>query len=150
MPRGYQLTQFGSEVQAALDKIIALGPASATVDGIMTKEDKAKLDAIGIHYNTTEYWNAQVGYVPEPGELVIYADHKVVDGIAYPGIKVGSGNGFVQDLAFVGQEEADILLAHISNAAAHTTAAEKMFWNRKLNVDDAQEVFGETLVFNRN
>ena len=141
MAKIYKLTQErGQEVQAAIDKIIALGPAA--------------LDAIGIRYNTTEYWDAQEGYIPPKGSIIIYSDHLTVteEGkeVVYPGIKIGSGNGFVQDLAFLGEAETYDLAKHVANTTAHTTAAEKMFWNNKLNVDDSHEVVDETLVFNRN
>lgn len=153
MPR-YTLIQNGQQVQEAISKIIALGPATRTVAGIMTAEDKAKLDSVGIHYNTTAYWNSKIGYIPAAGELVIYSDFQttVVDGqvVEIPGIKIGSGNGYVQDLAFLGDKESEELFEHISNTVIHTSAAEKLFWNNKLNVNDAQEVVGENLVFNRN
>lgn len=107
----YKLTQTGQEVQDAINKIIALGPATHLVAGTMTAEDKAKLDALGIFYGTTEYWNSQYDFVPEPGQIIIYSDYtsKEVNGqtIYFPGIKIGSGNSYVQDLTFVGQDKAD-------------------------------------------
>lgn len=145
---GYKLRQTGAEVQAAIDKIIALGPASASVAGLMTPEDKQKLDSVGIHYDTTAHWNAMVGYIPGAGEIIIYSDYKTVEGVDIPGIKIGSGNGYVQDLAFIDEADTEALLAHISNTNIHTSAQEKQFWNAKLNVDE--EVEEETLVFNRN
>lgn len=154
MSKDTHLRQTGIEVQAAIDKIIALSLATTTTPGLMSPEDKAKLDSVGIHFNSTDYWNHEVGYVPAAGEIVIYSDYKTIqkDGatINVPGLKIGSGNGYVQDLAFVGEADAESLLAHISDAAAHTTAAEKQFWNNKLNVQDEAEVYEETLVLNRN
>ena len=46
-------------------------------------------------------------------------------------------------------------MAHINNTELHTTLAEKLFWNNKINVDDAEEQISgelenETLVLNRN
>lgn len=150
---GYQLRQTGAEVQAAIDKIIALTLASSSAPGLMSPEDKEKLDAIGIHFNTTEYWNNE-RTIPQAGEIIIYSDYKSIekDGvqIPVPGIKIGSGNAYVQDLAFIGEADSEALLSHIADAAAHTTPLEKQFWNNKLNVDDAAEVVNETLVLNRN
>ena len=107
----YKLTQTGQEVQDAINKIIALGPATHLVAGTMTADDKAKLDALGIFYGTTEYWNSQYDFVPESGQIIIYSDYtsKEVNGqtIYFPGIKIGSGNSYVQDLTFVGQDKAD-------------------------------------------
>ena len=42
------------------------------------------------------------------------------------------------------------LLNHVSDTVAHTTLAEKKFWNNKLNINDNKEVEDETLIFNRN
>lgn len=154
MARDYHLIQTGQQVQDAINKIIALGPATATVAGIMTAEDKAKLDSIGIKYNTTEYWDNARGYIPKAGEIIIYLDYKKIEtdsGDVYiPGIKIGSGGGYVQDLAFLGEDDSNALLSHISNMQIHIDSSERVFWNRKLNVDDSSEVVGESLIFNRN
>ena len=88
------------------------------------------------------------------GEIIIYTDYqtKVIDGQAVniPGIKVGSGNAYVQDLAFVGDLEREIILEHIHDAGVHVTSAEKLIWSNKLNVDDDNEVVNGALIFNRN
>lgn len=102
---------------------------------------------------TTAYWAAS-GYIPASGEVIVYTDKssKEVDGVTVyiPGIKVGSGNAYVSDLAFVGDDVADSLLAHVNDNVRHITAAERSSWNNKLNVDDNFEVDGMTLIFNRN
>ena len=96
---------------------------------------------------TTAYWNAAVGFIPYDGEIIVYTDYapKLVDGepvysngeqVFIPGIKIGSGNAFVQDLAFVGDKEAADIIAHISNTTIHVTAEEKAFWNNKVAVDE--------------
>lgn len=94
--------------------------------------------------DTTANWNAAIGFIPMRGEIIIYTDYqtKVVDGetINIPGIKVGSGNGYVQDLAFVGELEREIILEHVHNTDVHVSTAEKLRWDRKLNVDDDNEV----------
>lgn len=103
---------------------------------------------------TTEYWNNKIGFIPTDGEIIIYSDYDsiVVDErtVNVPGIKIGSGNAFVQDLTFVGAADREDLLAHINNTTVHVTNEDKLFWNNKLNVTDNQEVIGEALVFNRN
>lgn len=137
----YTLTQNGQQVQEAINKIIALGPATYTTEGLMTAFDKAKIDSFGISVKTEAEWDAARGYIPSAGEIVIYSDR--------PGIKIGSGNAYVQDLAFLG-EGSEELARHIADDIAHTTAEEKRFWNRKLNVTDNQEVVDEILIFNRN
>lgn len=129
---------------------------------LLNKVDKSEFDALvenlpdlaGIKCETTEYWDNASGYIPKSGEIIIYSDYqtKEVDGqiINIPGIKIGSGNGYVQDLAFLNQDLADALYDHITNTIIHVTQAEKDRWNNKLNVTDAEEVIDDTLIFNRN
>lgn len=123
-----------------------------------TPEVQAILDSVAekasIEQGTTEYWNNRTGYVPPAGTIVVYNDHqsKVVDGetVYIPGIKIGSGNAYVQDLAFLDEGVADTLVSHINDNLVHIQPGEREFWNRKLNVDDNMEVVNETLIFNRN
>ncbi len=125
---------------------------SATINGrIQLKRD------------TTEHWNQASGFIPLPGEVIVYTDYesyqKEVNGvmktILVPNIKIGTGNAYVQDLAFVDEQTRDILMEHIHNQDVHTTLQEKLFWNNKINVDDAEEQItgeleDETLILNRN
>ena len=148
---GYRIQRTGDNVAELLDKIENLGPATSTIAGLLTAVDKRKLDQIGIQYHTT---------IPKAGEIIIYSDYQTatIDGhtVYIPGMKIGSGNGYVQDLAFVtsggggGGADEQLLLDHIADTIAHCTQAEKDYWNNKLNVTDTQEVIGESLVFNRN
>ena len=123
-----------------------------------TPEVQAILDSVAdkatIEQGTTEYWNGRAGYIPPAGTIIVYNDHqsKQVDGqtVYIPGIKIGSGNGYVQDLAFVDDDVADSLVSHINNTSVHIQSGEREFWNRKLNVDDNMEVVNEALIFNRN
>lgn len=108
-----------------------------------------------VEYGTTEYWNSRVGYVPEQGVIVVYSDYETdIDEygnvVNYAGLKIGSGNGYVQDLRFVGEKEKDMLLDHISDMVRHITQEERELWNNKLNIDDNNEVSMETLIITRN
>lgn len=114
---------------------------------------------IKLKRDTTENWNNARGFIPLEGEVIIYTDYKTieVDGVIknIPGIKVGTGNAYVQDLAFADDDLRDLLMTHINNLELHTTLQEKVFWNNKINVDDAREqMYGEledeTLILNRN
>ena len=122
---------------------------------------------IKLKHDTTENWNNAVGFIPMAGEVIIYDDYQtktweeqeygetVTKTVNIPGIKIGTGNAYVQDLAFVDNDLRDTLLNHIRNQEIHTTLAEKLFWNNKINVDDAyeqihDELVNETLVLNRN
>ena len=122
---------------------------------------------IQLKHDTTAHWNEAVGFIPLLGEIIIYDDYATETYIVIengeevtrtryiPGIKIGTGNGYVQDLQFIEGDLRQKLLDHINNIELHTTLAEKAFWNNKINVDDAyetihQELEGETLILNRN
>lgn len=122
---------------------------------------------IQIKHDTTANWDAAIGFIPLPGEIIVYDDYQVKtwEEVEYgevvtkhaniPGVKIGTGNAYVQDLQFVEGDLREKLLNHINNADLHTSLAEKLFWNNKLNVDDAyeqihEELVDETLVLNRN
>lgn len=115
---------------------------------------KAVFDAIGIKYGTTEYWNSQAGYIPKEREIIIYSDYRTMEKnghiVNVPGIKIGTGNAYVQDLPFMSEDLVDALYLHIADTDVHVTPEEKEMWNNKLNVDDNAEVVSESLVFNRN
>ena len=108
--------------------------------------------------DTTQHWNEARGFVPLAGEVIIYTDYKTIrkeiDGeminVHIPGVKIGDGQAYVQDLPFVDTELRDRLMDHINNQDLHVTLQEKLFWNNKLNVDDTSEVVDTALVFNRN
>lgn len=118
-------------------------------------------------HDTTANWNNAIGFIPMPGEIIIYDDYQVktwqVEEYGevvtktknIPGIKIGTGNAYVQDLGFVDEDLRDTIMAHINNTNIHTTLSEKLFWNNKVNVDDAyeqihDELEDETLVITRN
>ena len=121
---------------------------------VFTDELKEKLESLNIKYDTTENWNKAIGYIPEPGAIIIYSDYETIekDGqiINVPGIKIGSGNGYVQDLAFTDEASKQDFLDHINDNVRHITAEERNKSNNKLNVTDTEEVIGDTLIFNRN
>ena len=114
-----------------------------------------ELDTKTIYFcRTTEEWNQARGYIPNKGEIVVYSDYKTIekDGeqINIPGVKIGSGNAYVQDLAFIDEYESEVILNHIADMTIHVTPGQKQAWSNKLNIDDLQEVVNETLIFNRN
>jgi len=122
---------------------------------------------IQLKRDTTQHWNEAKGFIPLPGEVIVYEDYEtktytveeygetVTKTVNIPNIKIGTGNAYVQDLAFVDEKTREILMDHIRNQDIHVTLAEKLFWNNKINVDDAEEqITGEldeeTLILNRN
>lgn len=137
--KGYKLDQTGEQTQYAINKILELLPGH--------------LDSIGIYHGTTAYWESQKGYIPEKGSIIIYSDYtqKTIGGrkVDIPGIKIGSGNAYIQDLAFVGDADYSSIMEHVTNDDIHITDNERKKWNNKLNVRDSYEVVGDILVFNR-
>ena len=122
---------------------------------------------IQLKRDTTENWNNARGFIPMAGEVIVYTDYEtktytveeygeiVTKTVQIPNIKIGTGNAYVQDLGFVDEKLRDMLMAHIQDHDMHVTLQEKVFWNNKINVDDAEEqVSGEledeTLILNRN
>lgn len=122
---------------------------------------------IQLKRDTTDNWNNARGFIPMAGEVIVYTDYEtktytveeygetVTKTVEIPNIKIGTGNAYVQDLAFVDEQTRNILMDHIHNQEIHTTLAEKLFWNNKINVDDTKEqITGkldkETLILNRN
>lgn len=122
---------------------------------------------IQLKRDTTENWNNARDFIPLAGEVIVYTDYEtktytvqeygetVTKTVNIPNIKIGTGNAYVQDLAFVDEATRELLLNHINNNDIHTTLAEKLFWNNKVNIDDVvdqmeQELEDETLIFNRN
>ena len=113
---------------------------------------------IKIKHDTTSNWNSATGFIPLSGEIIVYDDYKTItkevngENVTknVPGIKVGDGLAYVQDLPFVDEDLREQLMAHINDSDIHVTSALKTFWNNKLNIDDTNEVVNETLVFNRN
>ena len=73
--------------------------------------------------DSTEGWNNARGFIPLEGEIIIYNDYKVmnkvIDGeertVQIPGIKIGDGRTYVQDLPFIDEELRDKLMTHIEN-----------------------------------
>ena len=57
-----------------------------------------------IFYNSTNYWNSQINYIPNEGDLIIYSDYQTVSSGAQtsniPGIKVGDGITTINNLMF--------------------------------------------------
>lgn len=85
--------------------------------------------------------------------IIIYDDYSTIEKegetVNVPGIKVGTGNSYVQDLAFVGEDVKEMLLAHIADEERHIKEQERLKWNGKLAIDDTHECEGETLIIIR-
>lgn len=112
-----------------------LGNATNQTTGLMSAEDKAKLDKIPesiVISGTTDFWNSQTAYIPDKGIILIYEDYMTDgEGNAVPAFKVADGLAYAVDLPFVTIGGIEEIKAHIGNTNIHVTSAEKMFWNNK-------------------
>lgn len=143
-------------VQNGQNRKVSLNSLASSL-GVWLGVDKIKeaLDniTVSVRYGDTQYWNEQTGYVPDAGEIIIYSDYQqvILDGqvVNIPGIKVGSGNGYVQDLGFMGQKESEQLISHIANTEVHVTPEDRLRWDNKLDINDDNEVVNGALIFIR-
>lgn len=99
---------------------------------------------------TTEYWDAQISYVPRSGEIIVYSDYYTEDGQPVPAIKIGDGNAFVVDLPFLTDNTRSLLEDHIRNTVVHITQAERDSWNNKVTCDVVEINDEYNLVFTKD
>lgn len=123
--------------------------ASVSGDALMSVRAIASGGGFGKALATTHTsaeWAALTSYIPKKGEICVWSDYRVVDGVKYAGIKVGDGLAYAVDLPFVGGEYADLLTEHIEDTVVHITAAERLFWNNKVSA----EYGNETLILSKD
>ena len=114
-------------------------------------------------HDTTVNWNNAIGFIPMNGEIIIYDDYSTItveengQNVTknIPGIKIGTGNAYVQDLPFISDDIRTNLAAHLDDDTRHLIDGERTFWNNKVNIDDTYDILeseldNETLIFNRN
>lgn len=125
------------------------------INGVELSGNMTAQDLYIVSENTTEGWNSNPQYLPKAGEICVYTDYMTIqddlgNDIVCPGIKVGDGNSYLIDMPFVGAETRYLLLqrirAHEENMTIHVSAADREFWNNKLNYD----AVGEELILTRN
>lgn len=151
---GIPKSDLSSQVQESLNRADTAyqKPESGIPESHLSQDVRDKLNREGatVLSGTTDYWNSRTGFVPDANTIIIYTDKAIIDGENVPGIKIGSGNGYVQDLAFVGDDTADTLLDHINNNNIHITALERTSWTHKIDIDETGgEIRNETIRFIR-
>ena len=57
---------------------------------------------------------------PETGQQIVYA-----------GFKIGDGNAYLIDKPFIGEEDRDVLEAHLADVGIHVSAEDRERWNNK-------------------
>ena len=146
-----------TEIEKIIGYLQSCGNVRYDLSQILTEEQKQTVKKnIGIVgsgevlINTTKHWNSMIGFVPDAGSIIIYVDKDIVDGKNVPGIKIGSGNAYIQDLAFVNQSLENDLFSHINNTDIHVSLQDKSRWDNKVNIDDrVSDIQGEVLIFTR-
>lgn len=110
--------------------------------------------------NTTTNWQSLYNQKYPRGTILIYTDRGTVTETVnneevtktVPGIKISDGSTPIIDLPFVGDDVIAAVRAeintHINDNVRHITAAERAFWNNKINCNDT--VTNSNLVLNRN
>ena len=99
----------------------------------------------GIEFGTTAEWNARPDYRPVAGMIVVYTDYdsyvdeQTGETIYTPGIKIGDGNAYLIDKAFVGGDTLHALENHIADSDVHVTLEEKEKWNNKVTCIEPEE-----------
>lgn len=138
-------------VEAGNSSPVTSNAVAEAIDGIQLPEDVAR-----IRRDTTENWNANPGFIPEAGEIVVYVDRFTGtddqgNTTLYPGLKIGDGNAYLIDLPFVHEYEMEnlssLLNRHIGNESIHTSDDERIYWNQKVSCYLGDS---ETLVFYTN
>ena len=117
---------------------------------LWSKIKKLQSNNLVYQTKTTAQWNSNPSYLSKKGTLYIYSDYKTIekDGeeIYLPGIKLGDGNAYLIDLPFLNtSQNNEQFLNHINDMTRHITAAERQFWNNKINV----QIKSENLILNR-
>lgn len=108
-----------------------------------------------VYYSRTkDEWNADASLIAQKDVLYIYSDYKTIqkDGkqILLPGLKIGDGMSYLIDMPFVNSTDSGIeqmVLDHINNNVIHISAAERNFWNNKLNYSFNEQ--SQNLTLNR-
>ena len=162
IPKSLPITYTAGEGIAIDDKVISIDFTIIDCGRGTTVQEVGMGGTIGariqLKRESTQYWNEALGFIPLEGELIIYNDYKQIDKeidgevkrVNIPGLKIGDGMAYVQDLPFVNEDLRDKIMEHIDNPDIHVTLADKFFWNNKLNVNDADELVDGALILNRN
>lgn len=109
-----------------------------------------------IMLGTTAEWQERYNFIAPVGTIMIYTNHGTIEvnntNISVPAIKIADGSTPCIDLPFVGEDVKQEIMTtvnnHINDNVRHITAAERTFWNNKINCEDTTT--SHNLVLNRN
>lgn len=123
-------------------------------DGVMTNVgavlDDLTHSSASIEIHTTEEWRDAGKAISRQGTFYIYSDGYNQEGTLVPRIKLGDGSAYISDLPFLDSPLLNMIIDHINDGTVHITQQQRLFWNNKLNVNDSQQIVGNSLILNRN
>lgn len=123
-------------------------------DGVMTNVgavlDDLTHSSASIEIHTMEEWRDAGRTISKRGTFYIYSDGYNQEGTLVPRVKLGDGNAYISDLPFLDSPLLNMIIDHINDGTVHITQQQRLFWNNKLNVNDSQQVVGNSLILNRN
>ena len=129
------------------------GQASNVQDAL--QELNKKIDTTkenSVISKTTAEWNSQPQLISQLNTIYIYTDAFTYnDGekdIVVAGIKIGDGNAYLIDKAFITDYLAWALMEHMNDNERHVNTGERNKWNNKITCSD--EITNETLILTRN
>lgn len=95
-------------------------------------------------YNTSDYWESCVEFIPKEGQIIVYSDALSFGGKSYPMLKVGDGKAYLIDLPFMNEATLKNLKNHLENNTIHITQSEREKWNTAVTTTTTDE----QLIFN--
>lgn len=98
-----------------------------------------------VSVDTTLGWENRSAYIPRTGEFIVYSDRETIDGVVYPGVKIGDGSASVAALPFLDDNIMLIVLNHIDDTVVHITQNERTNWNNKIDEPLSDGTNGQVL-----
>lgn len=102
------------------------------INGVTLEGNQTATELLLVRRGTKQEWDAQIGYIPAAGQIIVYTDYYGED---KPAMKVGDGQAYLIDLPVTS-----------GDPGGGVEPEDRQFWNNKLNC----ELVGEELIFNRN
>jgi hypothetical protein len=105
-----------------------------------------------VRYNSTEYWIAHGDSVPEAGAIIIFYDAYHYEDQDIPGIKVGNGVTYLNNLPFINsassaqieqeieqltqevEELTETVQEHTADSTLHVSDEDRERWDNKVSV----------------
>lgn len=157
-----EITTLHPETEASITLIQPIAGLDAINTQKALEKLNEKIDIVqsSILYDTKAHWDSQPSLRTKANTIYVYTDAftYTVDGqqVVVAGIKVGDGNAYLIDVAFITDYLANAIVElnqtvqnHLDDNVRHITSAERTKWNNKINYELSEED-QELLIINRN